>query len=113
MRVLLLSAWFPSPPSNGSRLRVHHLLRSLAPHHEVAFLGFADQADVDPAALRDVCRSVQVLPLPRFDPDSWRSRLAWLGARPRSLAATHSPEMAAAIARAAPTCDVVVASQLR
>jgi glycosyltransferase involved in cell wall biosynthesis len=113
MRVLLLSAWFPSPPSNGSRLRVHHLLRALAPRHEVAFLGFADEPDVDPNALRGLCSSVEVLPLPPFDPAAWRSRLAWFSARPRWLTATFSPAMAAAIARTAPTCDVVVASQLR
>jgi glycosyltransferase involved in cell wall biosynthesis len=113
MRVLLLSSWFPSPPSNGSRLRVHHLLHALAPRHEVAFLGFADQPDVDPQALHGLCSSVEVLPLPHFDPSAWRSRLAWLSPRPRSLAATSSAPMAAAIARTAPACDVVVASQLR
>src|SRR4029453_7330 len=113
MRVLLLSSWFPSPPSNGSRLRVHHLLHALAPRHEVAFLGFADQPDVDPQALHGLCSSVEVLPLPHFDPSAWRSRLAWLSPRPRSLAATSSAPMAAALARPAPACDVVVASQLR
>lgn len=112
MRILLLSAWFPSPPSNGSRLRVHQLLRALTPQHDVAFLGFADQPDVDPAALHGVCRSVQVLPPPQFDPSAWRSRAAWLNARPRSLVATFSPAMAAAIAQTAATCDVVVASQI-
>jgi len=111
MRILLLSAWFPHPPSNGSRLRVSHLLRALGPHHEVALLSFADQADVDPAAaaLRSLCRSVQVMPQPRFDPTAWRSRLAWLSPRPRSLVATFSPAMASAVAHTAAASDVVVA----
>jgi glycosyltransferase involved in cell wall biosynthesis len=87
-------------------------LRALAPQHEVAFLGFADQPDVDPALLRGICRSVQVLPRPPFDPRAWRGRLAWLGTRPRWLAATFSAPMVAAIARAAAHCDAVVASQL-
>jgi glycosyltransferase involved in cell wall biosynthesis len=112
MRILLLSAWFPCPPSNGSRLRVHHLLGALTPRHEVTFLGFADQPDVDPTALRGVCRSVQVLPRPPFDPSAWRSRAAWLSAQPRSLVATFSPAMAAAVGEAAAASDVVVASQI-
>lgn len=112
MRILLVAAWFPAPPSNGSRLRVHHLLHALTPRHEVTFLGFADQADVDPAALRGTCRAVQVLPRPQLAPSAWRSRLAWLDRRPRSLALTFSPAMAAAVAAAARDCDVVVASQL-
>lgn len=114
MRVLFLSAWFPHPPSNGSRLRVHHLLNALAPHHEVVLLALADQADVDPAApaLRRLCHAVQVLPRIPFDPAAAQSWLAWLSPRPRSLGATFSAAMADAVARAAATCDVVVASQL-
>lgn len=114
MRIVFLSAWFPHRPLNGSRLRVNLLLRSLAARHEVALLSFADRPDVDPAAaeMRALCRTVEVLPQPRFDPAAWRSRLAWLGAAPRSLTATFSQPMADAVARAARACDVVVASQL-
>ena len=114
MRILFLSAWFPHPPSNGSRLRVNALLRVLAPRHEVTLLSFADEPDIDPAApqLAALCRSVQVLPRPSFDPTDWRSRLAFLSPRPRSLAATYSAAMADAVRRAAPSADVVVASQL-
>jgi glycosyltransferase involved in cell wall biosynthesis len=116
MRILFLTAWFPDPPSNGSRLRVAQLLGALAPAHEVALLSFADQADVDPAApaVRALCRSVQVIPRIPFDPRAWHSRLAWLSPRPRSLVATFSPAMAAAVTRAVAggDCDAVVASQL-
>jgi glycosyltransferase involved in cell wall biosynthesis len=55
---------------------------------------------------------VHVLPRPQFLPAAWRSRLAWLDRRPRSLAATFSPAMADTIAAAVHDCDVVVASQL-
>lgn len=116
MRILFLSAWFPHPPSNGSRLRVSHLLRALAPHHDVALLSFADQPDADPRApaLRSLCRSVQVVPRPSFDPSAWRSRAAWLSPRPRSLVATFSPAMATAVTRTLTVspCDTVIASQL-
>jgi glycosyltransferase involved in cell wall biosynthesis len=114
MRVLFVSAWFPHPPSNGSRLRVHHLLRALAPHHAVTLLCFADEPGIDPAApeLRALCQRVRVLPRPVFDPHAWRSRLAWLAPRPASLAATFSAEMADALREAAAGCDTVVASQI-
>jgi glycosyltransferase involved in cell wall biosynthesis len=114
MRIVFLSAWFPHPPSNGSRLRVQQLLRALAPHHTIGLIAFADQPDVDPQApaLRNLCDSVQVLARPPFDTRAWRSRLAWLDPRPRSVVATFSPAMAAAISHAVPQCDAVVASQL-
>src|ERR1700690_2344319 len=101
MRILLLSAWFPDPPSNGSRLRVSHLLRALAPAHDVSLLSFADQPDVDPAApaVGALCREVHVVPPVRFNPRAWRARAAFVSPRPRSLVATYSPAMAAAIRR--------------
>jgi glycosyltransferase involved in cell wall biosynthesis len=114
MRILFLSAWFPHPPSNGSRLRVNALLRALASRHEVALLSFADEPGVDPAApqLAALCRSVEVLPRPSFDPAARFNPLAFLDPRPRSLVATYSPAMAGAVRRAALSADVVVASQL-
>lgn len=113
MRVLFVSAWCPCPPSNGSRQRVHHLLRALADAYEVHLISFADASGpADLAAARALCREVEVIPAPVFDRRTWRARLALLDPRPRSLAATFSPAMAGAIARAAPRCDVAVASQL-
>lgn len=41
MRILYLSPWHPHPPDNGSKLRVYHLLRSLAERHRVTLLSFA------------------------------------------------------------------------
>jgi glycosyltransferase involved in cell wall biosynthesis len=113
MHVLFVSPWFPHPPSNGARLRVHHLLRALALHHRVTLLSFADEPEVDAAApeLASLCHAVRVVAQPTFDPHRWRSRLAWLGRRPRSLAITHSPAMAAAITDVVRAgCDVIVAS---
>ena len=116
MRILLLSAWFPDPPSNGSRQRIAQLLRALAPAHEVTLLSFADQPDVDPAspAVRAVCRGVHVVPAIQFDPRAWCARIAFVSPRPRSVVATHSRAMAAAVRRALGerTYDVIIASQL-
>ena len=38
MKVLFLSAWYPYPPNNGSKLRIFNLLRGMAQHHEVSLL---------------------------------------------------------------------------
>ena len=29
MNILFLSTWFPFPPDNGSKIRAHHLLRTI------------------------------------------------------------------------------------
>jgi polysaccharide biosynthesis protein PslH len=41
VRILFLSAWFPHPPDNGSKLRVYYLLRAMGIRHEVTLLSFA------------------------------------------------------------------------
>jgi glycosyltransferase involved in cell wall biosynthesis len=41
MRLFLLSAWFPYPPDNGSKIRVYHLLRALGRRHQVTLVSFA------------------------------------------------------------------------
>jgi glycosyltransferase involved in cell wall biosynthesis len=116
MRILFLSAWFPHPATNGSQLRIAQLLRQLAPRHEVHLLSFSDAPatpDV-PAAMTSLCRSLEIVPQPLFDPRRVRARLGFLSRRPRWLVDTHSPEMAARIAAAVaapPGFDVIVASQ--
>ena len=48
MKLLAVSAWFPDPPDNGSKLRAFHLLSQLANHHEITLLSFAEShADGD------------------------------------------------------------------
>lgn len=52
MRVLVISTWFPYPPSNGAKIRAHYLVRALAEAHEVTLAAFRphNTADVDPPA---------------------------------------------------------------
>jgi len=38
MRILFLSAWYPYPPDNGSKLRIYNLLRGLSQKHDVAVI---------------------------------------------------------------------------
>ena len=69
MRVLFLSTWFPSPPDNGSKIRVHYLLKALAERHQVRLISFAfDTADPDRAdELRGLGIEVQAVSVNPFD----------------------------------------------
>src|SRR5688500_4085978 len=56
----------PAPPDNGHRLRTWLMLRALAAEgHELTLLAFAAKSELgaDTAALRALCREVEVVPL--------------------------------------------------
>ncbi len=116
MHILFLSRWFPFPPNNGSKIRIHNLLRGLSHHHTISLISFTETDDAEPdiAAAAEVCRSVRVIRRKPFAPESWQARLAYFSFAPRSVIDTFSPEMAQAIAEtlAAESVDLVVASQV-
>ncbi len=63
MNLLFLSAWFPYPPDNGSKLRVYHLLRALGARHQVTLMSLAFDT-ADPGGVDDVpcfCARVQAI----------------------------------------------------
>jgi glycosyltransferase involved in cell wall biosynthesis len=115
MKILFISRWFPYPASNGSKLRIYNLLRSLAQQHEVSLLSFVDQPKVVPniTALCSICREVQVVPWKPFNPNSWSSQLGFLDLAPRSVIDTFSPEMKQRLDHmiAVENYDLVIASQ--
>lgn len=95
MNILFLSAWFPYPPDNGSKIRVYHLLRALARRHELTLLSFAwDTAQPDAAnELRSWCRDMQVVRLDPFaanQASAWRTFLSWRPMASRSIAAMRA-----------------------
>ena len=63
MQILFLATWFPYPLDNGSRIRVHHLLKALSERHSVTFLGFAfgTACPAEAAELEQKCHDVQVV----------------------------------------------------
>jgi sugar transferase (PEP-CTERM/EpsH1 system associated) len=65
MRVLLVSPFFPYPPSSGGRIRIFQLMRGLARHHEVTVLtGFNhDEERGLVAELATHCASVVAVPI--------------------------------------------------
>jgi polysaccharide biosynthesis protein PslH len=116
VKILFLSRWYPDPPNNGSKLRIYHLLRGLARHHDVSLVSFTEPSEAPRPVngLRQVCRDIQTVPWRPFAPNSWRARLGFLQHRPRSIADTFSPQMAGAIREALTTrdFDLVLASEL-
>lgn len=117
MRVLFLSAWYPYPPDNGSKIRIFNLLRQLSMHHEITLLSFVDPEDQPgrESPLRSVCQQVQTFPRPLLTAGSLRSLVGHINLTPRHLAATYSPAMAGAVRAEVGKGDyhALVASQRR
>ncbi len=116
MRILFLSAWFPHPPDNGSKLRISHLLAGLAEKHQVDLVAFCDRVDWQEGAhvLRRYCTDIRVVPWKPFSPYSARALLGFFSPMPRSLVDTYSSQMAQVIreqVRKHPY-DLVIASEI-
>lgn len=69
MRVLFLSAWYPWPRDNGSKIRVYYLLRALQERHHVHLVSFAfgTARPQESDKLGDVCADVDVVAQNPFD----------------------------------------------
>lgn len=114
MNILFVSAWYPFPANNGSRIRIYNLLRRLAGIARVYLLVFADQyPETSPPELAEICERIQVVPRRLFDPGSLRSLLGYFNRKPRSIIDTYDPQAAEAIAglRASVEFDLAIASQ--
>jgi polysaccharide biosynthesis protein PslH len=115
MRILFLSRWFPFPATNGAKIRIRNLLRTLAPRHRVTLFAFRDPGEREAAASElpfEAVRSVEWRP---FVPDSGKALLGFLSLEPRSFKATYSPEMASLIRQAVGTgqIDLIIASEIQ
>lgn len=116
MRLLFLSAWFPHPPDNGSKLRIAHLLAGLAGSHEVDLVTFCDRPDWQEGArvLRRYCAEIRVIPWKPYTPYSARALLGFFSPTPRALLDIYSPEMAQTIHEQVRKrrYDLVIASEM-
>jgi len=115
VRILFLSRWYPFPPDNGSKIRVHNLLQGLSERHAVTLVSFVSPGaapagtPVPGAAVSDI----KLCEYHEFRPDSPRALLGYLSRTPRSLIDTYQPTMATLIRQ---TCenspyDLVIASE--
>lgn len=116
MRILFLSPWFPFPPSNGSKIRINHLLRGLAGEHDITLLSFVREAvsEQEAMAAGRLVADQHLVPWKEYRPAGWRARLGFFSRYPRSVVATYSPQMADTIRHllARQSYDLIIASQL-
>ena len=116
MKILFISRWFPFPPNNGSKIRIFHLIKRLASHHEITLLSFyePDEGEPDPGELGSFCKSIYTIPRKSFSPSSWRSIMGLFSWSPRSFVDTFSRKLVNRIADLINTqhFDLVIASQI-
>ncbi|NJM39423.1 MAG: glycosyltransferase [Anaerolineae bacterium] len=114
MKIILLSTWFPYPPSQGSKTRAYHLIRALAQAHEVTLISFAD-TEIQPewvAHMKQICARVHIVQREPFHQGRLRTGLGWLSLKPSAVVGTYSTEMSACVKQAAtewqPDCVVAL-----
>ena len=115
MHILFLSAWYPYPPDNGSKIRVHHLLRGLSARHEVDLVTFLPPDGTVPhgdLVAEGLCARAHLVRRAPFEADPWQKRRGLFSRTPSHLKAYRSIEMEqlAASLAAARNLDVVIAS---
>ncbi|MFK7803658.1 MAG: glycosyltransferase family 4 protein [Anaerolineae bacterium] len=116
MNILFLSAWFPYPPSNGSKLRIYNLIRGLSEHgHDVTLISFTDEAQPDTSGLDSLCRAVYPIDWVEGQMTAAQRKLALFSATPSSFLDTYSQQMVDTIQKviAENKFDAVVASQIK
>ena len=113
MRLLVLSSWFPFPPSNGSKLRAFRLLEALATRHSVTLLSFAEPGEEQGVpALEAICDKVFTVPGNPFKPQRPLGSLELFSRVPRSYAQTYSVDMQRLVDTEVVSNDAAVAFQL-
>ncbi|MEM9773161.1 MAG: glycosyltransferase family 4 protein [Chloroflexota bacterium] len=116
MNILFLSAWYPYPTNNGSRLRIFNLLKGIAhAGHKITLISFEDQPLIDKAGLADICCDIITIPWESGQLTGIRKRLAPLNRTPHSFLDTFSDKMVGAIEAvlAQKDIDIVIASQIK
>jgi sugar transferase (PEP-CTERM/EpsH1 system associated) len=108
MRILYLAHRLPYPPNKGEKIRSFHHLRHLSAAHAVHLVSFVENEDDDAGPLREMCRSVELLPLPRAGA-LLRAAAAVAGSGSLSAAYLASPGMKRAVQRATTSSDFDVA----
>jgi glycosyltransferase involved in cell wall biosynthesis len=113
VKILFLSPWFPTPPVNGSKIRLFHLLSALCGRHEVSLVSFVREGEViDIPTIASLCAEVRTVPFREFHPEGWRARLGYLSRDPRSVVDTYNPEIERLVRNLTGGIDCIVANQM-
>ncbi len=115
MNILFLSAWYPYPANNGSKLRIYNLLRGLTQKHAVHLISFTDKPNPDQSQLEEMCASVQAVNWVENQLSGGDRMMAKLSSTPFSFLDTFSDEMVSAINDVLDTqqIDLIIASQIK
>jgi glycosyltransferase involved in cell wall biosynthesis len=99
MRVLVVSPYFPFPPTFGASVRIYQLIRKLVERHDVTLVSYADAGDE--AGIRELSRTVSVRGVHRTEESLAARRLlqarSLLSREPFASLVLHSKAMQAAI----------------
>ena len=100
-RALFVSHRIPYPPDKGDKIRSFRILRRLAERFDVDLCAFVDDRDdfQHEAALREICASVALSPLPALAAKA-RSLRGFVERSPLSMAYYNDARMRAAVAGA-------------
>lgn len=97
MRALFLSRWWPTPPDNGSKIRIYHLLKALAGAGvQCDVLAFAETTPTPEQVMALGALAggqVRAVPYRPFRPGRAAALLGFLSPQPRSVMDTFSADM--------------------
>jgi len=120
MNVLFLSAWYPVPADNGSKLRILNLIRSLSQRHNVTLITAVPPEWCDgpgspaPPELSGLCERVEGVPWQPHPAGGARRLISFLVPLPEWVLVQAFPAMGRAIAREVRSgrYDLIVASEV-
>lgn len=115
MRLLFLSNWYPYPPDNGSKIRIHNLLRGLSENHEVTLVSFCDQNSPDLSSSRDgSLKAIMTIPTKDYNATSFAAVIGFFNRKPRVLVDRYVREMDSQITNEinSGNYDLIIASQI-
>ena len=109
MRLLIVTATFPNPPTDGLRIPVYHLVRRLVPRHQVHLVAFhpphSPPSAEDTAVVEGWGAKVTLLPTRRLG--LWAQFVSNVSTLPHSLYLYRTPEAFATLRRLAGEADLV------
>lgn len=119
MKILFLSSWFPYPPINGAKIRIHNLIRELSTKHDITLLSFVrtfslDEAQKNIPFLERYCQKVKIVAARPYNPSVLSSFQALFSRKPSSIIQTYSHEMVRLVKEAtlSESYDVLVAAEV-
>lgn len=99
MKILILSTWFPYPPTQGSKIRAYNIIRSLSNENEIALISFQDTPVNNKwiEHLHQYCKEIIIVDQHPFHYPRIKTWLGFFSTLPSSVVAGYSNKMAATV----------------